>query len=122
MLLLWSTVYGDRLADSCDSYDGYLGADGGGSVGRVRRGSWASEATSQLLRPLPPRRRQRLRTPGLTRHIQRFNSRTVALLVRMVITLGHRHRLMAGEVVDLLDGDAEVEHSRAEGMAEVRRR
>jgi len=25
----------------------------------------------------------------------------------MVVTLGHRHRLMAGEVVDLLDGDAE---------------
>ena len=25
----------------------------------------------------------------------------------MVITLGHRHLLMAGEVVDLLDGDAE---------------
>ena len=25
----------------------------------------------------------------------------------MVVTLGHRHRLVAGEVVDLLDGDAE---------------
>jgi hypothetical protein len=25
----------------------------------------------------------------------------------MVIALGHRHRLVAGEVVDLLDGDAE---------------
>ena len=37
----------------------------------------------------------------------------------MVITLGHRHRLVAGEVVDLLDGDAEVEHSCDEGMAEV---
>ena len=25
----------------------------------------------------------------------------------MIIALGHRHRLVAGEVVDLLDGDAE---------------
>ena len=25
----------------------------------------------------------------------------------MVVALGHRHRLVAGEVVDLLDGDAE---------------
>ena len=25
----------------------------------------------------------------------------------MVVTLGHRHRLVAGEVVDLLHGDAE---------------
>ena len=25
----------------------------------------------------------------------------------MIATLGHRHRLVAGEVVDLLDGDAE---------------
>ena len=32
----------------------------------------------------------------------------VALLVSMVVTLGHRHRLMAGEVVDLLDRDAKV--------------
>ena len=31
----------------------------------------------------------------------------MSLFVRMVITLGHRHRLMAGEVVDLLDRDAE---------------
>ena len=37
----------------------------------------------------------------------------------MVVTLGHRHRLVAGEVVDLLDGDAEVEHSCDEGMAQV---
>jgi hypothetical protein len=37
----------------------------------------------------------------------------------MVIALGHRHRLMAGEVVDLLDGDAEVEHSCDKGMAQV---
>ena len=26
----------------------------------------------------------------------------------MVVTLGHRHRLMAGEVVDLLDGDGDL--------------
>ena len=37
----------------------------------------------------------------------------------MIIALGHRHRLVAGEVVDLLDGDAEVEHSCDEGMAQV---
>jgi hypothetical protein len=47
---------------------------------------------------LPPGRRQRLRTTRLTRRIQRLDSRTVSLFVRMVITLGHRHRLMAGEV------------------------
>ena len=37
----------------------------------------------------------------------------------MVVTLGHRHRLMADEVVDLLYGDAEVEHSCDKGMAEI---
>ena len=37
----------------------------------------------------------------------------------MVIALGHRHRLVAGEVVDLLDGDAEVENSCDKGMAEI---
>jgi hypothetical protein len=68
---------------------------------------------------LPPRRRQRLRTTSLTRRIQRLDSRTIALFVRMVIALRHRHRLMAGEVVDLLYGDAKVEHSCDEGVAEV---
>ena len=58
---------------------------------------------------LPPRRRQRLRTARLTRRIQRLYSRTVTFLVRMVIALGHRHRLMAGEVVDLLDRDAMIQ-------------
>ena len=38
----------------------------------------------------------------------------------MVVTLGHRYRLMAGEVVDLLYGDAEVKHSCGEGMAQDR--
>ena len=56
---------------------------------------------------LPPCRRQCLRTPGLTRRIQRLDSSTISLLISMVVALGHRHRLMAGEVVDLLDGDAE---------------
>ncbi len=37
----------------------------------------------------------------------------------MVIALGHRHRLVAGEVVDLLDGDAEVEDSCDEAMVEI---
>ena len=37
----------------------------------------------------------------------------------MVLALGHRHRLMAGEVVDLLDRDAKVQHSCDEGMAQV---
>jgi hypothetical protein len=37
----------------------------------------------------------------------------------MVIALGHRHRLMAGAVVDLLDRDAEVEHSCNKGVAEI---
>ena len=62
-----------------------------------------------VIRTLPSRRRQRLRTTRLTRRIQRLDSRTISLLVRMVVTLGHRHRLVAGEVVDLLDGDAEVQ-------------
>ena len=62
---------------------------------------------STKLSSLPPRRRQRLRTPGLARRIQRLDGRTISLLVSMVIAFGHRHRLMAGEVVDLLDGDVE---------------
>jgi len=37
----------------------------------------------------------------------------------MVVALGHRHRLVAGVVVDLLDRDAEVEHSCDKGMAHV---
>jgi len=58
--------------------------------------------SGQLVRLLPPRRRQRLRITRLARRIQRLDSRTVALFVRMAVTLGHRHRLAAGEVVDLL--------------------
>jgi hypothetical protein len=60
-----------------------------------------------VLRTLPPGHRQRLHTARLTRRIQCLDSRTISLFVRMVIALGHRHLLMAGEVVDLLDGDAE---------------
>ena len=37
----------------------------------------------------------------------------------MVVALGHRHRLVAGEVVDLLDGDPKVQHSCDKGMAQV---
>ena len=59
------------------------------------------------LSSLPPGRRQRLHTARLTRRIQRLDSCTISLFVRMIVKLGHRHRLMAGEVVDLLDGDAE---------------
>ena len=55
----------------------------------------------------PPGRRYRLSAARLTCLIQRFDSPSVALLVRVVIALGHRHRLVAGEVVDLLDRDAE---------------
>ena len=36
------------------------------------------------------------------RRIQRLDSCTVPLLISMVVTLGHRHRLMDGEVVDLV--------------------
>ena len=73
----------------------------------------------QLLRLLPPRRRQRLRTARPTRLIQRLDSPTVALLVSMVVAFCHRHGLVAGEVVDLLDGDAKVQQPRDKGMAEV---
>ena len=37
----------------------------------------------------------------------------------MVVTLGHRHRLMAGEVVDLLDRDAEIQEPGHKGVAEI---
>ena len=72
-----------------------------------------------LLPLLPPGRRQRLGTTRLTRRIQCLDSRTISLFVRMVVALGHRHRLVAGEVVDLLYGDAEVEHSCDDAMVEV---
>jgi len=90
-------------------------------IGQSKAGQGAFRFRSgQLVRLLPPGRRQRFRTARLTRRIQCLDSRTVAFFVRMVVSLGHRHRLMAGEVVDLLDGDAEVEHSCCEGkgMAE----
>jgi len=45
------------------------------------------------------------------RLVQCLNSPSVALLIRMVIALGHRHRLMAGEVVDLLDRDPQVQQA-----------
>ena len=67
--------------------------------------------SGQLFRLLPPGRRQRLSFARLARLVQRLDSLAVALLVGMVVTLCHCHRLMAGKVVDLLYGDAEVEHS-----------
>ena len=54
--------------------------------------------------------------PTATRRIQRLDSRTITFLVRMVVTLGHRHRLMAGEVVDLHVRDAEVQQSCDKGV------
>ena len=54
----------------------------------------------------------------LTSLIQRLDSLSVSLLVSMVITLGHRHRLVAGEVVDLLDRDTEVQKPGDKGMVE----
>ena len=53
------------------------------------------------------KRNRSLRADRLTRRIQRLYSRTISLLVSMVVALGHCHRLVAGEVVDLLYGDAE---------------
>ena len=57
-----------------------------------------------IVRLLPLGRRQCLRIRSLARLIQRLDSRAVALFISMVVTLGHRHRLVAGEVVDLLGG------------------
>ena len=37
----------------------------------------------------------------------------------MVVTLGHRHRLVAGKVVDLFDRDTEVQKPGDKGVAEV---
>jgi hypothetical protein len=51
----------------------------------------------------PPDRLQRRRTTHLARSIQRLDSPTISLLVRMVVTLGHRRRLMANDADDRLD-------------------
>ncbi len=56
---------------------------------------------------------------GVARRRQRLYSCTVSLFVRMVIAFGHRHRLMAGEVVDLLYRYAKVQQPRDKGMAEA---
>ena len=45
----------------------------------------------------------------LARLVYPLDSPAVALLVRMVVTLCHRHRLVPGEVVDLFDRDAEIQ-------------
>ena len=62
-----------------------------------------------LLPPLPSGRRQRLRTARLTRCIQRLDSSTILLFVSMVVALSYRHELMAGEVVDSLDRDGDLQ-------------
>jgi hypothetical protein len=64
--------------------------------------------TSPTKSGLLPDRWIGLRIARLTRRMQRLESRTILLLVRMIVTLGHRHRLVAGEVVDLLGWDAEL--------------
>ncbi len=51
--------------------------------------------------PAPP-------TARLTRRIQRLDSATVALLVCVVVALGHRQRLVAGELICLRDGEAKA--------------
>ncbi len=91
------------------------GTDNGGSVKMMTlldeysHQSLAIQVERQItVSLLPPCCRQRLRTTCLIRRIQRPDRRTVSLFVRMVVTLGHRDRLLAGEVVDLLDGDAEI--------------
>ena len=47
--------------------------------------------------------------PTATRRIPRLDSRTKSLFVRMVATPSHRHRLVAGEVIDLLDRDPQIQ-------------
>ena len=51
---------------------------------------------------LHPRRYQRLSFARLARLIQRLDSPAVALLISMVVTLGHRHRLVPIEVIGLV--------------------
>ena len=46
--------------------------------------------SGQLLRLLPPGRRQRLSFARIARLIQRLDGPAVALLIRMVVTLDHR--------------------------------
>ncbi len=86
--------------------------DGAYIIGQSRakqgRGAFRFQS-GQLVHLLPPCRCQRLRTTRLTRRIQRLDSRTISLFVRMVVTLGHRHRLMAGEVICLRYGEAKVQ-------------
>ena len=50
------------------------------------------------------------------RLIQRLDSSSVAPLVSMVVALGHSHGLVTGDVVDLLDRDAEVQQSCDKGV------
>ena len=89
-----------------------------GAISPVKASTWSLRGRADPGRGVA-RRRQPLRTTRLTRRIQRFDSRAISLFVRMVIVLGHRQRLVAGEVVDLLDRDAKVQHSCDEEMVEV---
>ena len=70
-----------------------------------RRCSVTPEVLTRLS-SLPHRRCQCLSLARITRLVQGLNSPAVGLLVSVVITLGHSHRLVAGEVVDLLDRDS----------------
>ena len=50
---------------------------------------------------------------------QCFNNPAIPLFPGVVIVLGHGHRFVAGQVVDLLDGDTQIQEPRHEGMAQV---
>ena len=53
---------------------------------------------------LLPGRHQRLHTGRLTRRIQRLDRSAAGFFIRMIVTLGHYHRPVAGEVFDLPGG------------------
>ena len=50
---------------------------------------------------------------------QCFNNPAIPLFPGVVIVLGHGHRFVAGQVVDLLDGDTQIQEPRHEGMTQV---
>ena len=68
---------------------------------------------------LPPRRSYHFSTILFSYIIQRFYSAPVALFVGMVITLGHGHRLVTGQVVDLFDRYGQIQEAGNKGMAQV---
>ena len=99
---------GDHLADSGDGV--YRGADGGGYVGRVRQGREPGIVSRPLFRLLPPCRRQRLCFARLACLIQGLDSPAVSLLISMVVTLGHRHRLVAGKLIERIPSPSKALH------------